>query len=114
MLHPVQLIGELWKLLLVFLELGFPCRSCVGAALSHSVLELVIDSIGNKKFRIFRPSVIFLHKFDFGFAQRLASRLKSFGSVTCVPFRACPFERVIASSLKDHSAGASSVTRLLS
>src|ERR1700675_2333795 len=73
-LHPVSLFRLLRKLFLVLLEFCLPRRAGLGSALSHAVLEPVVDSVGDQKLRIFWPPVVFLHEFDFRLAQRLAMR----------------------------------------
>src|SRR5579864_2177230 len=46
----------------------------IRAAFSHSLLEMLIDAVGYKKLRVFRPAIELLYQPDLLNAQRLSVR----------------------------------------
>src|SRR5207245_2192584 len=72
--HAVDLIAELWELLFVLIEFGFPRSVGGGAPLAHAIFELIVDAVRNEELGILRPAVILLHQLDFGLTEWLAVR----------------------------------------
>jgi hypothetical protein len=73
-LHAVDLVSQLRKLFFVLGEFRAPGRVGFGATFADAVLELIVDAVRHEELCVFRPAVIPLDQFHFGFAERLAVR----------------------------------------
>src|SRR5215469_15182289 len=74
MLHPAKPVGLIWKLFGIVRKQSLPFRVCFGSPRAHSFLKALVNSIGHKKLRVFRPAIKLLYQLDFRFAERLAVR----------------------------------------
>src|SRR5215470_4298624 len=88
MLHPVEFLSEFRILLAILCDSREPLITSLLPTFPHTVLEVVINTLGHIKLLVFGPAIIPLGKTDLFFTQGFAV------SAACILFVGCPVSDV--------------------